>query len=156
MSRVTVLAVVLALVLGAVSGLRTPAAGSIASPASEAACEYYHLRARPEPREQPLSFADFLAETCVAARRSLDTGASDQQAAALRLLDRIGELHSMVTEMNADRDAAVAGLTGVTRMLRLTRVTPTGEFLIAHRMGLLREFEAWLDTGADFSLALYR
>ena len=32
-------------------------------------------------------------------------------------------------------------------------VTPSGEFLIAHRMGLMTAYQAWLDSGVDFSLA---
>jgi hypothetical protein len=39
--------------------------------------------------------------------------------------------------------------------LLLSRVTPSGEFLIAHRMGLMIAFDAWLDSGVEFSLASY-
>jgi hypothetical protein len=79
-----------------------------------------------------------------------------EQATAALLLSRIVLLRGTIGEMSAARDLAVAGKTGVERMRALSRVTPSGEFLIAHRMGLMRALDAWLDTGADFSLASYR
>jgi len=156
MSRVVLLSVAIALAFGLAGGERAASAGTASDEQIDLACKYYILRAGPEPLREPVSFTAFLAETCVAARRSIEAGDPVQQAAAERLLGRIAELYAIVADMNADRDKSVAGLTGVTRMLRLTRVTPSGEFLIAHRMGLLKDFDAWLDTGADFSLAWYR
>ncbi len=34
-------------------------------------------------------------------------------------------------------------------------VSPSGEFLIAHRLGVLMAFDAWLDTGVQVSIAGY-
>ncbi|HSF94013.1 MAG TPA: hypothetical protein VLA52_03235 [Thermohalobaculum sp.] len=156
MLRGAVLFVLFVLLVSTSAGVRTTAAASLAAPDTGIACEYYRLRSAPAPQDGSVSFVAFLAEACVAARRSIETGLDAEQTAARKLLATIAELHWTVVQMNSARDEAVAGLTGVTRMLRLTRVTPTGEFLIAHRMGLLRDFDAWLDTGADFSLAWYR
>jgi hypothetical protein len=156
MFRSVVLAAMSALVLACAGVTGVASAGTLDAPDRVTACHYYKLRSSPEPRPEPVNFATFLYETCNAANRSLERGLSVEHEAAGRLLDRIAELHWTVGQMNAARDEAVAGLTGVTRMLRLTRVTPTGEFLIAHRMGLFQDFETWLDTGADFSLAWYR
>lgn len=80
----------------------------------------------------------------------------EERAAAGLLLSQIILLRRTVDEMNAARDLPVAGKTGVARMRALNRVTPSGEFLSAHRMGFMHAVDAWLDIGADFSLAFYR
>lgn len=145
-----------ALVLGAAGGIRASALGEAETVGLDGACEYYKRRAGPLAEREPVSFVVFLSQTCVAARQSLDRPSPEEREAAELLLSRIAQLHRTVSEMNAERDLAVSGLTGVDRMRALSRVTPTGEFLIAHRMGLMRAFDAWLDTGAEFSLASFR
>jgi hypothetical protein len=54
--------------------------------------------------------------------------------------------------MNADRATASAGRN---RAGQYVPVSPSGEFLIAHRLGVLVAFDAWLDTGVQFSVASY-
>jgi hypothetical protein len=124
--------------------------------AIDGACQYYGRRSELEAGRRAVSFAGFLSKTCDEARMSLYAGARAESEAAKLLLTRIALLHQTVFEMNAARMAAVADMTGDARMQALSRVTPSGEFLIAHRMGVMRAFDAWLDSGADFSLASYR
>ena len=122
-------------------------------------CEHYRVRAGPARHGAAGDFVVFLAGICGAAEVSLDTGTSKQRARAALLLSRIALLHETVGQMNAERSvraAARANAIGATRLPTLYRVTPSGEFLIAHRMGLMIAFDAWLDTGVYFSLALYR
>ena len=144
------------LVLGAAGDLRPPSPLGGEQFAVDSACEYYRRRGGSQPRREPVAFAGFLTEACTAARQSLESDSPHQSAAALQLLRRIALLHQTIREMNAARELAVEGKVGIERMRSLTRVTPTGEFLIAHRLGLMSAFDAWLDTGAEFSLASYR
>jgi len=111
------------------------------------ACEFYRARSGPtdtQEQQETLEFSAFLAKDCAAAMVSLDTGTPMQSGRAELLLSRIALLRETVEAMNADRAQA-----------RRHPVTPTGEFLIAHRMGLLIIFEAWLGTGVEVSLASY-
>ena len=123
-------------------------------------CEHYQTRAGSARRSATGKFVVFLAGACAAAEISLDSGTGKQRARAALLLSRISLLRETIAQMNADRWArtaasgtAVAGVTGIAMPYP---VTPSGEFLIAHRMGLMIAFDAWLDTGVDFSLAFYR
>jgi hypothetical protein len=156
MFRAVIAVVVSVLVLGAAGDLRLAALGEVDPAVVDRACDYYKRRSGPRPERAPVTFAAFLSETCAAARQSLGAVSPAEQATAALLLSRIVLLRGTIGEMNAARDLAVAGKTGVERMRALSRVTPSGEFLIAHRMGLMRALDAWLDTGADFSLASYR
>jgi hypothetical protein len=127
------------------------------------ACEYYQARAGSVRRAGPGEFAAFLADACIAAEVSLDTGTPEQRGMAAMFLSRIALLRETIGQMNAERDmraiaranAARANANGRSGVILLSRVTPSGEFLIAHRMGLMIAFDAWLDSGADFSLASY-
>jgi len=71
----------------------------------------------------------------------------EERAAAGLLLSQIILLRRTVDEMNAARDLAVAGKTGVARMRALNRVTPSGEFLSAHRRGLCTPSTPGLTSG---------
>ncbi len=126
------------------------------------ACEYYQTRsgqaqAGPVRRSATGEFVVFLAGACAAAAVSLDTGTGKQRARAALLLSRIAQLRETIGQMNADRWArAAASGTGATGAAMPSPVTPSGEFLIAHRMGLMIAYDAWLDSGVDFSLASSR
>ena len=117
------------------------------------ACEYYAARAE-GARGRQGEFVVFLSNACDAAEKLLDSGSAKQQARSALLLTRIALLHQTVAGMNTERQQALAAkpympTTGY------VPVTPSGEFLIAHRLGVLLAFDAWLDTGAQFSVASY-
>ena len=116
------------------------------------ACEHYRVRAGTgsAPRGGPGDFVVFLAGTCAAAEVSLDSGTRKQRKRAALLLSRIALLRETVGLMNAGRWERTAG---ADRAAMPSPVTPSGEFLIAHRMGLMAAYDAWLDSGVDFSLA---
>jgi hypothetical protein len=128
-------------------------AGAIPAAAADA-CGYYKQRAGAHPMHTPVRLETMLSESCVVAMRSLRGTSQEERVAAAVYLTRISELHRAIAEMNARRYAAVPAYNGGAQ--GAGRVTPAGEFLIAHRIGVIRAFEAWLDTGADFSLASYR
>jgi hypothetical protein len=125
-------------------------------------CDYYQTRsgqaqAGPARPSATGEFVVFLASTCAAAEISLATGTIEQRGRAAVLLSRIALLRETIGQMNADRWArAAAGGTGAVGAALPSPVTPSGEFLIAHRMGLMIAYDAWLDSGVDFSLASYR
>jgi hypothetical protein len=167
MIRPVVIVVALAVVASAleVAGERRQIVASSAERAIYAqTCEHYRSRAGTEParRAGAGDFVVFLAGTCGAAEISLDTGTRKQRARSVLLLSRIALLRETVGRMNAERAArAVAraqavDASGAAGPPTMSPVTPTGEFLIAHRMGLMIAFDAWLDTGVDFSLAFSR
>lgn len=161
MFRAVIVVVASALVLGAIADLRLVAWDGDDQGAVDRACDdykhrAYKHRAGPRPTTERATFVGLLSEICVAARQSLDSASPEEQAAAGLLLSQIVLLHRTVDEMNAARDLAVPGKIGVARMQAVRRVTRTGEFLIAHRMGLMHAIDAWLDSGANFSLAFYR
>jgi hypothetical protein len=145
------LAIALAFGLPGGSGVSVHTDSERASFAS--ACEYYRLRGQPDRAHGAREFQNFdafLADACAAALNSLDAGTANQRRHAELLLSRIVLLRKTVDQMNADRAAS-----SDYRMQDRPRVTGTGEFLIAHRMGLLIIYDAWLDTGVEVSLASY-
>jgi len=93
-------------------------------------CEHYRSRARTEPSRHTAAgdFVVFLASTCGAAEASLDTGTLKQRARSALLLSRIVLLRETIRRMNAERVVA----------------------------RLMIAFDAWLDSGVDFSLAFSR
>jgi hypothetical protein len=123
-------------------------------------CSYYRARADSAgatsgQRDGAGGFVTFLSDACVAAEASMDTGTRMQRARAVLLLSRIALLRQTVNRMNTDRATRAAVQVSGTGFTSLSRITPSGEFLIAHRMGVLVAFNAWLESGADFSLASY-
>jgi hypothetical protein len=144
---------------GAAGEQRQIVVGDAERAAFSQTCEYYQVRsgqaqAGPARRSAIGEFVVFLAGACAAAEISLDTGTGKQRARAALLLSRIALLRETIGQMNADRwERAAAGGTGA---YMPSPVTPSGEFLIAHRMGLMIAFDAWLDSGVDFSLAFYQ
>jgi hypothetical protein len=150
--------VAIALVLGAAGDLRQFFVRDVERANFSEACKYYHARSGSVRRPGPGEFVAFLADACTAAEASLDAGTPKQQGRAALFLSRIALLRQTVKEMNAERDlraVEMGNATGRNPALFVTRITPSGEFLIAHRMGLMIAFDAWLDSGAEFSLASY-
>jgi len=156
MFRGAVVMLISALLFGAMDEMRRPVLAPEDQAAVEAACSHYRQRAAPQDAERAVGFTGFLAQTCFSAWESIETAETTEREAARQLLSRIVLLHQTVEQMNADRARAAVRKTGYERALAAQPVTPTGEFLIAHNMGLMRAFDVWLDTGAEFSLASYR
>lgn len=141
-----------ALAFAAVAELREPPASDAERAAFAESCRYYETRAASKDGAAPgalpgREFTEFLAEACGTAERILESGTPEQRARSARLLNRIAELRRTVARMNLARAAS-----GGSAYLP---VSPSGEFLIAHRMGVLLAFDAWLDTGVQFSVASY-
>ena len=147
--------VAIGLVLGAAGDLRQIFIRDSERMIFSEACTDYENRAGPARRGRPGEFVAFLADACAAAEISLETGTPMQQGRAALLLSRIVMLRDTVEQMNADRAARATARVNGAGVNMLFRVTPSGEFLIAHRMGLMIAFDAWLDSGAEFSLASY-
>ena len=101
-------------------------------------------------------FAVFLSGTCAAAEITLDAGSRMQRGRSALLLSRIVLLRETVGLMNAERWARAPAGAGASGVVMPSPVTPSGEFLIGHRMGLMTAYQAWLDSGVDFSLASHR
>lgn len=136
------------------------------------ACNYYEMRAKSARASRPGEFVVLLADACRKARVSLDSGTRRQRSRSAHLLSQIALLRHTIDQMNADRaiSAITLGPTGLStsvasgtangvgrsRISMVNPVSPTGEFLIAHRMGLMLAYEAWLDSGVSFSLGSLR
>lgn len=106
-----------------------------------AACEQIRGAAG-EPVPGGTGFRGRLAAACEAARSELDAGEPTRRIAAARLLVRIARLSETVGAMNAERGARGGA-----------SVTDTGEFLIAHRLGVVNALDRWVHSGAELSLA---
>ena len=131
----------------AMAGLRAPPVSDAEGAGFDQACRYYGARAAMVRPAQPGAFVVILAEACSRAERLLVSGTPEQRRRSAVLLDRIAALRATVVRLNA----AAAGRGGAGDL----PVTPSGEFLIAHRLGVLMAFNAWLDTGVQFSVASY-
>lgn len=141
------------LTVAAVANLRDGPVGAAERAEFANACDYYHARAQAVPDERAGAFVGFLSEACVAAESLIATGTPEQRARSALLLSRIVLLRRTVADMNARRAAGAADRTDLAT--GYVPVNPFGEFLIAHRLGVLLAFDAWVDTGAQFSLASY-
>jgi len=139
----------------------SPAKAEFAEPTVEqlAACEHYENRARFKPRSGEIEFVTYLAESCRAAILSLSGSRTGERAAAETFLARLGGLHNVIVSLTVERrfeshspqnDTSAASRTNY---VAFPRVSSAGEFLIAHRMGVISALEEWIDTGAQFSLA---
>lgn len=124
-----------------------------------AACNTYENRARFMTREGEVPFAVVVAEACLGALASLDSGRPAERDAAARLLTRVAVLRDTIVQMNIER---VYGTHATPRAMpeprsgtawRIAGVSATGEYLIARHLGVVDAIRAWLDTGAHFSLA---
>lgn len=145
MIRQSIIVVLMALALGATGDLRNLFVRNSDRAQYAETCAYYEARAKGARKYRPGEFVAFLGDVCAAAQSSLDEGSPPQRARAAQLLTRLVKLRHTINQINDERSTST----------RLSRVTPAGEFLIAHRMGLMVAFDAWLDSGADFSLASY-
>lgn len=122
-------------------------------------CRHYANRARFMSRTGPVDFVVALADGCAAAQLSLAGDDPAERAAARRVLDAMVRLRETVIAMNMemvygrnpDRFAhpEVEGW----KLRSFRSVSRTGEFLIAHRMGVIRAFDQWRDMVPGFSLA---
>lgn len=127
------------------------------------ACNHYINRAKFKPRGAGASFVVTLADSCQPALKSLKSARGPERAAAADYLSRLVVLRDTVIDMNMER-AFGKTYTRWTRMKSrrddqvgpTPQVSQTGEFLIAHRMGLLQAYKAWLDTGPKLALGLDR
>lgn len=142
-------------------------AGGLERPASaasdtlyDATCRTFENRARFRPRAETVDFIVLLAEACGAARRSMASGDHGDRALAEAFLNRLVLFRDTVIAINMERlFGRGAGpfdkpLISGGRQTVFAGVSETGEFLIAHRMGLLDAFDRWRETAPDFTLAL--
>lgn len=136
-----------ALACAAAADLREPPPGGGDRTTYAGACRHYEARALETRGTPSAEFAGFLAEACATAEVLLASGTPEQRRRSALLLDRIAKLRRTVHGMNASRAAGGAGA--------YVPVSPSGEFLIAHRLGVLLAFDAWLDSGVEFSIASY-
>ncbi|MEM7179030.1 MAG: hypothetical protein AAGD47_08525 [Pseudomonadota bacterium] len=130
-------------------------------------CNHYQNRARFLPREGEIEFVVLLADACTAAEVSLQSKNETERGAAREFLEKVVLLRDTIVDMNmrrvygdtqnpwakplmAHRDGSLG------RSVQMARVGKWGEFLIAHRMGLFSAYDAWLDSGADFSIAFVK
>ncbi|MEM1298545.1 MAG: hypothetical protein AAGH68_04630 [Pseudomonadota bacterium] len=118
------------------------------------ACKHYVNRAKFRARTENPEFVIILADSCLPALRSLRSPHFDERLAAADYLARLVAFRDTVIDMNMERVFG-KGYTRWTRMksvqddktTAVPRVSETGEYLIAYRMGLLEAYREWLDTG---------
>lgn len=141
-----------AIALAAGFAIDAEAAGVSPTDGQLAACNHYENRARFRPRHGEVDFVTTLAESCRSALTAMDGTDPGQRAAAERLLAGVVELHRTIVSMTVERklathvagtDAAF-GLSG--SLVKLPRVTDTGEFLIAHRIGVVNALDGWAEA----------
>lgn len=122
-------------------------------------CKHYVNRARFKPRHQTQEFVVTLADGCLSAKRSMAVGKLEERVAAIGFLRRLKVLRSTIIDMNMVRVFG-QNYTPFTRISYgagartegVRKVSATGEYLIAHRMGLLAAYQSWLDTGPSLAL----
>lgn len=124
------------------------------------ACNHYVNRARFKERTGHVEFVTTMADSCEQAIVSLSSGGLTERRTAIVFLSRLLELRDTVIDMNMVRvfgetytpyTRITYGTSGRTESVR--KVSESGEYLIAHRMGLLAAFEAWLDSDPAMALA---
>jgi hypothetical protein len=156
------------LVVGMVGDLRVLYSRASERSVFSGSCDYYQLRARSARRLRPGEFVVLLADACAAAQDALDTGTRTQRNRSEMLLSRIVTLRETIDRMNSERTISAAAqiaarlntnvasgdtakITAPIRLGMVNPVSPTGEFLIAHRLGVMLAYDAWLDSGVTFS-----
>lgn len=123
-----------------------------------AICKHYVNRAMFRPRQRNQEFVVTLADACVEAQASLD-GHQSERIAAVQFLIQLRVFRDLVIDMNMTR---VFGdeYTPFTRIKYgkgsktepVRKVSESGEYLIAYRMGLLKAYRTWLDTSPRIAL----
>ncbi|MEM7505365.1 MAG: hypothetical protein AAF415_01365 [Pseudomonadota bacterium] len=126
-----------------------------------AGCNHYDNRARFLSREEPVDYVVLLAEACRAAEASLDRELYGERLAAEYFLKRVLRLRNTIIDMNmhrvfGDQTSPYAKPQTEQGDAAFKPVSPAGEFLIAHRMGVFDAYTAWLDSGAEFSIAFVK
>jgi len=123
-----------------------------------AVCKHYVNRARFLPRSRDQDFVVTLVDACVDAQASLDTS-EPERLAAVHFLIQLKSFRDLVIDMNMTR-AFRQVYTPFTRTdygnsartETVPKVSPSGEYLIAYRMGLLKAYRTWLDTSPRIAL----
>ncbi len=124
-----------------------------------AACNTYDNRARFRPRTPPVEFVVMMAEGCRAALLSLETGSPLERRRAAAYLARLEAFRDVVVQIALDRtygagaDPFSRPKEAGARIRPLGAVSETGEFLIAHRMGLLAAFRSWASEAGEPAFA---
>lgn len=126
-------------------------------------CKHYVNRARFMERDASPEFVVVLADGCEFAQKSLQTGDFRQRQAAAGFLLRLRSLRDTVIDMNMTRvfgheygpSTDIAYDTDA-RSEPVRRVSQTGEYLIAHQMGLLYAYRTWLDSDPQIEMAVSR
>ena len=124
------------------------------------ACNHYVNRTRFVARDADPTFFVTLADGCQNAQVALRSKSIPKRRAAIAFLSSLAELRDTIVEINMDRlfgrnwtrfsrpkDKNTA------RTESLGQVSHTGEYLIAHRMGLIAALNAWTISDRDVSLA---
>ncbi len=124
------------------------------------ACNHYVNRARFTPRGDANDFFATLADGCTDAEIALGAQSAPKRRAAAAFLGNLAELRDIVVQINmermfgADWNRYSKPKNGAkARTETLGQVSRTGEYLIAHRMGLIAAFKAWKISDRDVSLA---
>ncbi|MEO0625146.1 MAG: hypothetical protein AAF183_23595 [Pseudomonadota bacterium] len=143
-------AVIAILLVAAVSGDGyAPPLSSEARASYAKACTTYENRARFLQREERRSFIGVMADGCLAAQQSLDAKSGGERMSAVAYLDRLVTFRDTVISINMDRlyganaSPFARPVSGTGTLRPLGEVSEAGEFLIAHRMGLLDAFDTW-------------
>ena len=125
-------------------------------------CTYYERRARVQARQGREGFPDALARACEDALASLDSEdptRAGERAAAHAFLGRLVSLRRTISAMNlarieAGENSIILLPKQIGGALRgIPQVSAAGEFLIAHRMGLISALDAWVEARANVALA---
>ncbi len=141
---------------GAVSAAADPVTPPDDQAEYDSTCNHYSNRARFRARNDAPDFIAILADACLAAQHSLETGPPEERKAARAFLDRLVAFRGTIKDMNVAsfrrmREDPASYSRGVSTEWG---VTEAGEMLIAKSFGLTAAFDAWLDTGPEFDMAL--
>lgn len=123
------------------------------------ACNHYVNRTRFVSRDEQADFFVTLAEVCQKAQTELKLAAIPQSAAAEAFLEHLADLRETIVQINMDRlfgdnwtRHSRPKDKGTARTASFGQVSPTGEYLIAYRMGLVAALDAWIISHRDVSL----
>ena len=126
-------------------------------------CKHYVNRARFLDRGGDQALVVTLADGCQDAQASLTAAGNAEREAAAVFLTRLSNLRNTVIDMNMVRVFGTEytpfsriGYGNSARTETVRKVSDTGEYLIAYRMGLLQAYRAWLDTGPRMALVSRR
>lgn len=124
------------------------------------ACGHFVDRANAADGIGQPEFVVLLADGCLNAELSVAHAEGKERVAAIAFLARLRSLYDVTSELNTTRHfrrnsrqltSAAEGDPGTGA--GTSHVSPIGEYLIAHRLGLFAAYNAWLDTGPRMALA---